>query len=93
MQGIVSKLLLRRMAFKICVFSLSPHERNFFMHSLGFLYLSLTDLSNCTAGEAHSLQVEKVLFEAKSDFQDVLVFQVFVSYLDYEVDVRIGLIF
>ena len=46
-----------------------------------------------SAGEAHSLQVEKVLFEAKSDFQDVLVFQVLVSYLDYDFDVRIGPIF
>ena len=61
------------------------------MHSLEFLYLFSADLSLQTAGEAHSLQVEKVLFEAKSDFQDVLVFQVLVSYLDYDVDVRIGL--
>lgn len=28
------------------------------------------------AGEAHSLKVEKVLFEGKSDYQSVMVFQV-----------------
>ena len=29
------------------------------------------------AGEAHSLKVEKILFQGKSDYQDVMVFQVF----------------
>lgn len=29
------------------------------------------------AGEAHSLKVEKILFQGKSDFQNVMVFQVF----------------
>lgn len=28
------------------------------------------------AGEAHSLKVEKILFQGKSDYQDVMVFQV-----------------
>jgi len=28
------------------------------------------------AGEAHSLKVEKILFEGKSDYQNVMVFQV-----------------
>ena len=28
------------------------------------------------AGEAHSLKVEKVLFKDKSDYQEVLVFEV-----------------
>lgn len=27
-------------------------------------------------GEAHSLKVEKILFQGKSDYQDVIVFQV-----------------
>lgn len=27
------------------------------------------------AGEAHSLKVEKILFQGKSDYQDVMVFQ------------------
>jgi len=30
------------------------------------------------AGEAHSLKVEKVLFQGKSDYQNVMVFQVIV---------------
>lgn len=29
------------------------------------------------AGEAHSLKVEKILFQGKSDYQNVMVFQVF----------------
>ena len=29
-------------------------------------------------GEAHSLKVEKVLFQGKSDYQNVMVFQVIV---------------
>lgn len=28
------------------------------------------------AGEAHSLKVEKILFQGKSDYQNVIVFQV-----------------
>ena len=28
------------------------------------------------AGEAHSLKVEKILFQGKSDYQNVMVFQV-----------------
>lgn len=31
------------------------------------------------AGEAHSLKVEEILFQGKSDFQDVMVFKVFAS--------------
>lgn len=30
----------------------------------------------CGVGEAHSLKVEKFLFEGKSDYQDVVVFEV-----------------
>jgi spermidine synthase len=30
-------------------------------------------------GEAHSLKVEKVLFQGKSDYQNVMVFQVIVN--------------
>lgn len=29
-----------------------------------------------SAGEAHSLKVEKILFQGKSDYQNVMVFQV-----------------
>lgn len=29
------------------------------------------------AGEAHSLKVDKILFQGKSDYQNVMVFQVF----------------
>ncbi|KAF2534596.1 hypothetical protein F2Q70_00030883, partial [Brassica cretica] len=32
-------------------------------------------MMNSDAGEAHSLKVEKVLFQGKSDYQDVIVFQ------------------
>jgi spermidine synthase len=32
------------------------------------------------AGEAHSLKVEKVLFQGKSDYQNVMVFQVKIFY-------------
>jgi spermidine synthase len=31
---------------------------------------------SCGVGEAHSLKVEKFLFEGKSDYQDVVVFEV-----------------
>ena len=37
----------------------------------------IDDLSWIYAGEAHSLKVEKVLFQGKSDYQNVMVFQVF----------------
>jgi len=33
-------------------------------------------LLSCGAGEAHSLKVEKFLFEGKSEYQDVVVFEV-----------------
>eukprot|EP00850_Spirogloea_muscicola_P007063 SM000035S13043 [mRNA] locus=s35:48640:51178:+ [translate_table: standard] len=37
-----------------------------------------SELSPMWPGEAHSLKIEKVLFEGKSDFQDVAVFEVLV---------------
>lgn len=47
-------------------------------HSLCYLSVSLKLVSFCgtCAGEAHSLKVEEVLFQGKSDYQNVLVFQV-----------------
>jgi len=32
-------------------------------------------------GEAHSLKVEKVLFQGKSDYQNVMVFQVILIFV------------
>ena len=40
-----------------------------------FFFFFLNRLTE-DAGEAHSLKVEKVLFQGKSDYQDVIVFQV-----------------
>jgi len=45
----------------------------------GFIYCGNThELKNgCNfAGEAHSLKVEKILFQGKSEYQNVMVFQV-----------------
>lgn len=41
-------------------------------------------LYDVNAGEAHSLKVEKILFQEKSDYQNVMVFQVFVSMRTYQ---------
>jgi spermidine synthase len=35
-----------------------------------------SEISPMWPGEAHSLKVEKILFQGKSDYQDVIVFQV-----------------
>lgn len=45
-----------------------PHVFEFYV----FLWDSLLKL----VGEAHSLKVEKILFQGKSDYQNVMVFQV-----------------
>lgn len=42
----------------------------------GLKFLNETHLLELFAGEAHSLKVDKILFRGKSDFQDVMVFQV-----------------
>ncbi|GJZ02789.1 spermidine synthase 1 [Tanacetum coccineum] len=39
---------------------------------------SIFEEGSHTSGEAHSLKVEKVLLEGKSDYQNVMVFQVLV---------------
>jgi len=41
------------------------------------------------AGEAHSLKVEKILFQGKSEYQNVMVFQVREVPVNYEVIVTI----
>lgn len=46
----------------------------------------------CGVGEAHSLKVEKFLFEGKSDYQDVVVFEVSytLAYLVYSPEIDGG---
>lgn len=44
-------------------------------HVFGF-YFFLRDSLLKPVGEAHSLKVEKILFQGKSDYQNVMVFQV-----------------
>ena len=36
-------------------------------------------LASIDTGEAHSLKVDEILFKGKSEYQDVVVFQVFHS--------------
>jgi spermidine synthase len=46
--------------------SLASHSQDIDQHSSFYFY----------TGEAHSLKVEKILFQGKSPYQEVLVFEV-----------------
>ncbi|URD97734.1 Spermine/spermidine synthase [Musa troglodytarum] len=54
-----------------------PHEKK--MNGISAVIPGwFSELSPMWPGEAHSLKVEKILFQGKSDYQNVLVFQVLV---------------
>ena len=76
-----------------------PKSLDKFAHSNLFKKIkSFLDLSFCNkthelnsscnfAGEAHSLKIEKILFQGKSDYQKVMVFQVHEVQVNFEVTI------